>query len=81
MLGSFSNCPFVPHHAPCNTTDDLVWWKDILSYPILSHPIPGLSLLIDLQAYSDASSGVSIATRCNNKDWKKRMRDNKDHRR
>jgi hypothetical protein len=30
MLGSFSNHPFVPHHAPHNTADDLIWWKDIL---------------------------------------------------
>jgi hypothetical protein len=69
MLGSFSNRPFVPHHAPRNTADDLIWWKDILSYPILSCPIPGPSLLIDLQAYSDASSGVGIAITIGNK-WR-----------
>jgi hypothetical protein len=69
MLGSFSNRPFVPHHAPRDTANDLIWWKDTLSSPVLSRPIPGPSSLVDLQAYSDASSGVGVAITIGNK-WR-----------
>jgi hypothetical protein len=69
MLSSFSNCPFVPHHAPCDTANNLIWWKDTLSSPVLSRPIPGPSSLVDLQAYSDASSGVGVAITIGNK-WR-----------
>jgi hypothetical protein len=69
MLGLFNNSPFVPHHAPRDTAYDLNWWKDILSSPILSRPIPGPSVLVDLQAYSDASSSVGVAITIGNK-WR-----------
>ena len=67
MLGFFSNHPFVPHHAPHDTANDLIWWKDTLSSPVLSRPIPGPSSLVDLQAYSDASSGIGVAITISNK--------------
>ena len=73
MLGSFNNRPFIPHHAPCDTVNDLLWWKETLLSPVLSHPIPGPSILIDLQAYSDASSGVGIAITISDKWWAWRL--------
>ena len=60
MLSGFNNCPFVPHTPPCNTSNDLEWWTDLLKSPSLSRPIPGPVPLSDLQAFSDASSGFGI---------------------
>ena len=61
MLGSFNNCVFLPHTPPRDTPDDLDWWKLQLSRPDVSRPIPPPQPLIDLRAYSDASSGFGIA--------------------
>ncbi|KAF8823981.1 hypothetical protein HHX47_DHR9000467 [Lentinula edodes] len=51
--------PFTKHHAPRGWHADLHWWKSTLSAPI-SSPIPGPATLIDIHAYSDASSGYGI---------------------
>ena len=50
MLSTFNNHPFVPHHAPREAPNNLKWWAETLSRPILSHAIPGPSELIDTQA-------------------------------
>ena len=60
LMGSFSKNPFVPHHAPSHTTEDLSWWFNVLSSPRIRRPIPGPALVIDRGAFSDASSGVGI---------------------
>ena len=61
MLGIFQHRPFVPRTPPQHTVDDLKWWKFLLRQPIISRPIPQPTPLIDLGAYSDASSGFGIA--------------------
>jgi hypothetical protein len=61
MLSTFNNRPFVPHHAPRGTTQDLEWWTKTLSLPSVTRAIPGPHEIINTQAYSDASSGVGIA--------------------
>jgi len=60
MLGTFSKNPFVPHHAPRDTNDDLSWWHKTLLLPTLSRDIPGPHAVSDQNAYSDASSGFGI---------------------
>ena len=61
MLGAFNNNIFLPHTPPRGTPDDLDWWKRQLRRSNVSRPIPPPQLLVDLQAYSDASSGFGIA--------------------
>jgi hypothetical protein len=61
MLGIFHNRPFVPRTPPRHTADDLKWWKLLFKQPTLSRPIPQLTFITDLHAYSDASSGFGIA--------------------
>lgn len=51
--------PFTQHRPPRRWPNDFRWWKTVLSSPI-SAPIPGAADLIDLHAYSDASSGYGI---------------------
>ena len=60
LMASFSDNPFVPHHAPRHTAADLSWWLDVLLSPRLSRSIPGPSSVIDRHAFSDASSGFGI---------------------
>ncbi|GJE98771.1 hypothetical protein PsYK624_150070 [Phanerochaete sordida] len=60
MLGVFRDKALVPHHAPSGTDDDLRWWLSTLSSTLTS-PIRGPSLVVDVPAFSDASSGVGIA--------------------
>ena len=61
MLGCFNNSPFLPHTPPHDTPDDLSWWKCQLRRPDVSRPILQPQPLINLRAYSDASSGFGIA--------------------
>ncbi len=61
MLGIFHDHPFVPRTPPRHTTDDLKWWKFLLRQPIVSRSIPQPTPLINLGAYSDASSSFGIA--------------------
>ena len=61
MLASCHSSPFVPRTPPRDTPGDLEWWRQRLSQPNCPTPIPEPQPLIDLQAFSDASSGVGIA--------------------
>jgi len=61
MLGIFRDRPFVPHTPPRHTADDLKWWKWLLQSPVIKWPIPKPTVIVDINAYSDASSGVGIA--------------------
>ncbi|KAF5373260.1 hypothetical protein D9615_007476 [Tricholomella constricta] len=69
MLGTFNNSPYAPHHAPSGTDKDLQWWTRTLTCPCLTRRIPGPSILIDRQAYSDASSGIGIGITIGNR-WR-----------
>ena len=60
LMASFSGNPFVPHHAPRHTVEDLSWWFDALDSPRISRPIPGPASVTDRNAFSDASSGFGI---------------------
>ena len=60
MLGVFHDTPHKPRHPPRNTDNDLLWWLRTLSEPILCREIPGASEVIDVQAFSDASSSLGI---------------------
>ena len=51
--------PLIKHRPPKRWQADLEWWKRTLSSPI-SSPIPGPANLIDINAYSDASSSYGI---------------------
>ena len=61
MLASGHNRPFLPRTPPRDTANDLEWWKQRLSRPDRPRPIPEPRPLIDLKAYSDASSEFGIA--------------------
>ena len=61
MLGLFGSNSFHVLHSPKGLVDDIDWWTAILSQPTLSCPIPKPVTLTDIRAFSDASSGISIA--------------------
>ncbi|KAF5383295.1 hypothetical protein D9615_004779 [Tricholomella constricta] len=69
MLGTFHGRPFTPHHAPTGTADDLGWWSRTLKHPCITRRIPGPIVLVDRQAFSDASSGVGIGITVGNR-WR-----------
>ncbi|KAF5377916.1 hypothetical protein D9615_006695 [Tricholomella constricta] len=69
MLGTFHDRPFILHHAPSGTTRDLEWWSRTLGHPCLTRRVPGPSVLVDPQAYSDASSGIGIGITIGNR-WR-----------
>lgn len=60
FMGVFGNCPFKPHTPPKHTSDDLEWWRTQLESGSLSRRIPTPRPVIDLRAFSDASSEVGI---------------------
>lgn len=61
FMGVFGNNPFMPRHPPRGTPHDLFWWKTMLSNELVSRPIPAPGPIVDIQAYSDASSETGIA--------------------
>lgn len=60
MLGIFHNTPHKPRHPPRHTDSDLLWWLRTLSKPTLTREIPGAQEVVDIHAFSDASSTVGI---------------------
>lgn len=60
MLAIYGDSPFLPRTPPKHTSDDLVWWKNILATPPPPRPIPGPREVLDLGAFSDASSSTGI---------------------
>src|SRR5882757_6862830 len=60
FMAIFGNHPFMPHSPPCSTRDDLFWWKQTLSRSHISRSIPGPKIILDIAAYSDASSETGI---------------------
>lgn len=83
FMGNFHHSPFMPRTPPRNTASDLQWWATTLSQPSLLRSIPGPTAIINLEAYSDASSeigiGITIGTRWRAwrllPDWKREERD------
>lgn len=60
MLGLYHNSPFKPLTPPRIVRGDLCWWRQLLQKPDLSRALPGPHELLDLSAFSDASSTVGI---------------------
>jgi len=59
FMSLFHNSPLIPRHTPKHTSDDLHWWKSKL-HVSLSRSIPTPTPIINVLAYSDASSEVGI---------------------
>ena len=60
MLSLFHDEPFKPRTPPRHTPEEISWWLDKLSRHVQPRPIPGPHTIADLNAFSDASSGVGI---------------------
>jgi hypothetical protein len=83
MLGIFHGSPFLPRTPPHHTASNLLWWKEVLLQPILSQPIPAPCELVNLKAFSDASSEIGIGITVSDKwqawrllpSWKRDGRD------
>lgn len=60
MLGLCGSSLFKLLTLPRDTPADLQWWHNLLAEPSLSGPIPGPSSVVNLGAYSDASSSTGI---------------------
>ena len=60
MLGIFGDEPFKPRTPPRGTMEDLKWWQDKLSSPSIPRPIRSPQPILDLQAFSDASSSIGL---------------------
>ena len=59
-LGTYKANRWIKHTPPAGTPDDIRWWEHLLDSPLLPRLIPGPLDVQDLEAYSDASSGVGI---------------------
>lgn len=60
FLGIFHDSPFKPRSPPKHLAADFLWWTAALSDPHIERPIQLSATIIDLQAYSDASSETGI---------------------
>lgn len=60
FMGTFGDRPHKPRRPPRSTAGDLAWWFNQLSRPKLQRSIPGPSQLLDVRAFSDASSSTGI---------------------
>ena len=60
MLAIFHDRPFIPRTPPRGTAQDLEWWCRTLHNPSISRDVPGPVTVHDVDAFSDASSGVGI---------------------
>ncbi|CAA7264068.1 unnamed protein product [Cyclocybe aegerita] len=69
LMATFHDHPFMPRTPPRHTTSDLQWWKEKLQQPQIIQPIPGPVPIIDLAAYSDASSKIGIGITIGNR-WR-----------
>lgn len=61
MLGICHSRPFVPHHSVRHLKDDLNWWSLKLTESFIGKTISQPCTLVDICAFSNASSTVGIA--------------------
>jgi hypothetical protein len=61
LMSMQRNKPHVPLTPPRDTPFELNWWFNILSSPSPLRPIPAPTQIIDVDAFSDASSGTGLA--------------------
>ena len=69
MLATCAKWPFVPHHLEKEIEKELCWWRDRLHDGTVIHSIFPPPPFLDLEAYSDASSGVGICVTIGNR-WR-----------
>ena len=69
MLATCAKKPFVPHHPDTGLDQDLNWWLDKLKNGAIIHSIHPPPLFLDLEAFSDASSGFGISITIGNQ-WR-----------
>ncbi|TFY74472.1 hypothetical protein EWM64_g9540 [Hericium alpestre] len=60
MLGNFGTTPFKRITPPNGTQDDIDWWAHALQHESLRRCIPGPVDVLEVNAFSDASSGFGI---------------------
>ena len=60
MLTTCAKRPFVPHRPNTGIEEDLKWWQKKILSGALIRPIFPPPPFVDLEAFSDASSGVGI---------------------
>ena len=60
MLAMCAKKPFTPHQSDKGLDQDLKWWLDRLKGGNIICPIHPLPIFLDLQAFSNASSGFGI---------------------
>lgn len=60
MLALCGTNPFLPHRASKNIADKLDWWSLLLQSSGVARPIYPTVPLTNPEAFSDASSGISI---------------------
>ncbi len=58
----FGDSPHKPRRPPWSIDRDLRWWRERLGRPCVERDIPGLSVLTDLHASSDASSSLELVS-------------------
>lgn len=69
MLSICASHPFMPHRPDKHVAADLIWWTDRLQAGEVSRPIKPPPSFLDLQAFSDASSGIGIGIVVDNR-WR-----------
>lgn len=60
FMGVFGDSPFKPRTPPRNTDADIAWWRNQLEHEPLTRPIRPPQPVLDIEAFSDASSEVGI---------------------
>jgi hypothetical protein len=73
MIATGTANPMAKRHASSkHMPSDIRWWRQLLSRHHVFRPIPGLCTLIELQAFSDASSefGIGIVIRGRWRAWR-----------
>ena len=61
MLAVCNAKPFMPHRPDKAISSDLLWWRTAITSGLVSLPISPPQTIVDLNAFSDASSSVGIA--------------------
>ena len=61
LMATQRDKPHIPLSSPKGTDFELNWWMHALSSLPSPHPIPAPTQVLDVQAFSDASSGTGIA--------------------
>ena len=60
FMSVFGDSPSMPRSPPRSLAADLRWWHDRLSKSTIERPLPAPVELLDIGAYSDASSSVGL---------------------